>query len=222
MPGGRNKYTGPVNYTEDEVGDILSGREYANLPPLPCSSNSPRNQPTNIPTPNKGLLQLPYQQYGPLGGQMPYYLPQAQNVNSPVHENRAPKRRRSHASDMAGLPTSKMHSKMNEANLQAGAAVTNNQRKTQQPGLPSGLPGLLAGVHPVFQPIAIQIIDRLHEAEEKEILNFNAIWPAFKMQEKINKEQFLEAIPKIAEQVNILHFFLRILTNTLSRGLKVA
>ena len=37
MPGGRNKYTGPVNYSPEEVGGILNGSFYNQLT-LPSSS----------------------------------------------------------------------------------------------------------------------------------------------------------------------------------------
>lgn len=195
MPGGRNKYTGPVNYTEEEVGDILTGREYANLPPLP-STQSPRNQP--LPSismqpkvdQNNSLLQLAYHQYPP----MPYYVNQ---MSSPL--NRAPKRRRSHASDMQGLPNSKMSPKpTSELKQEFKSSLEKIQPSMQSSGVAPEMN--YSTFNPIFAPIALQVIDRLHEAEEKEILNFNTIWPAFKLQEKINKEQFLEAIPKIAEQ----------------------
>jgi len=215
MPGGRNKYTGPVNYTQEEVGDILTGREYANLPALP-STQSPRNQSLPImntphkPEGNNSLLQLAY---NPMT-QMPYYVNQVQPPMG--HHNRAPKRRRSHASDIHGLPHSKQSPKpcpdgdqqpefkpsvskllqANRAQSSSMAAGTMGGPATASTG-----PDLSQGpFNPIFAPIALQVIDRLHEAEEKEILNFNTIWPAFKLQEKINKEQFLEAIPKIAEQ----------------------
>ena len=193
MPGGRNKYTGPVNYSEEEVGDILTGREYANLPPLP-PTHSPRNAPMSImsnQSSNQNLLQLPYYGSNAPVGQMPYYVNQ---MTSPL--SRAPKRRRSHASELHGLPTAKM-------------APKSGPKREFNPSAPEQAPPVgqnpaesnYAFFSPIFSPIALQVVDRLHEAEEKEILNFNAIWPAFKLQEKINQEQFLEAIPKIAEQV---------------------
>jgi len=208
MPGGRNKYTGPVNYTEEEVGDILTGREYANLPPLP-PTHSPRNAPMPLMPPshssNQSLLQLPYYGNNPQMSQMPYYVNQ---MSSPM--NRAPKRRRSHASEIHGLPTAKMAPKMAPGQM-APKHEFNPSAPPEQAQLPAGAQpneSNYAFFSPIFSPIALQVVDRLHEAEEKEILNFNAIWPAFKLQEKINQEQFLEAIPKIAEQVKLHRQFL--------------
>ena len=199
MPGGRNKYTGPVNYSEEEVGDILTGREYANLPPLPSSSQSPRALPTGLPSlprgalppsvaTNQNLLQLTYAPM--MTPQMPYYVPNPQA--SPLSRN--PKRRRSHASEFQGLPSPK-----NPVPSHPKDAA--NVTKTEPLNLPDLSNLQSGGVQPVFAPIALQVLERLHQSEEKDILNFNALWPQFKLQEKINKDQFLEAIPKIAEQV---------------------
>ena len=202
MPGGRNKYTGPVNYSEEEVGDILTGREYANLPPLPSSSSqSPRALAPGIPqlprgalpsgvSTNQNLLQLTYAPM--IGTQMPYYVPNPQA--SPLSRN--PKRRRSHASEVQGLPSPK---NLIPSNPQQQAK---KPTKTESLNL-ADLSNLThsSGIQPVFTPIALQVLERLHEAEEKDILNFNSLWPQFKLQEKISKDQFVEAIPKIAEQV---------------------
>ena len=49
MPGGRNKYTGPVNYSAEEVGDILNGSFYAALP---------SSLPTQLPNSNPALTQM--------------------------------------------------------------------------------------------------------------------------------------------------------------------
>ena len=53
MPGGRNKYTGPVNYSAEEVGDILNGSFYAALP---------SSLPTQLPNSNPAITQMQQQQ----------------------------------------------------------------------------------------------------------------------------------------------------------------
>ena len=60
MPGGRNKYTGPVNYSPEEVGDILNGSFYAALPgslpgQIPNSGVHPTSLQSQLPLHPAGL-----------------------------------------------------------------------------------------------------------------------------------------------------------------------
>ena len=75
MPGGRNKYTGPVNYSAEEVGDILNGSFYAALP---------SSLPTQLPNSNPALPQM--QQLSPqqLQQQQQQQHQQAQQSPSPA------------------------------------------------------------------------------------------------------------------------------------------
>ena len=73
MPGGRNKYTGPVNYSAEEVGDILNGSFYAALP---------SSLPTQLPNSNPALTQM--QQLSPQQLQQQQQHQQAQQSPSPA------------------------------------------------------------------------------------------------------------------------------------------
>ena len=128
MPGGRNKYTGPVNYSPEEVGDILNGSFYAALP-----SSLPNQLPNTSPAvPQMQQLspqQLQQQQQQQQGQQSPspaaiaaaqahaknliqkaFQMPNYYQINHQQQENRdqqsptqprVQKRRRSLASEQA-------------------------------------------------------------------------------------------------------------------------
>ena len=54
---------------------------------------------------------------------------------------------------------------------------------------------------PIINPFLSKILDKIEDAEEPDMLNFSTIWPEFKLKEKVSKDEFLEAVPKIAEAV---------------------
>lgn len=47
--------------------------------------------------------------------------------------------------------------------------------------------------------VANSVIDRLHDAESKDLLDLNKIWPNFKLKEKLSFDEMFDAFPKIAE-----------------------
>ena len=73
MPGGRNKYTGPVNYSAEEVGDILNGSFYAALP---------SSLPTQLSNTNSAVPQM--QQLSPQQLQQQQQQQSQQNSPSPA------------------------------------------------------------------------------------------------------------------------------------------
>ena len=167
MPGGRNKYTGPVNYSPEEVGGILNGSFYSQLA-LP-SSSTPSSSPSSsgsmpkCPNEKKGLLQMQIKNGSP----------------------RSQKRRRSLASDQLGVPQAKMMAP-NERNLV----------KTEAPNFDRSQSVVMAQ----------SVVDRLHNADTKDIIDLQKAWPSFKNKETLSINELYEAFPKIAEQVLILHF----------------
>jgi len=219
MPGGRNKYTGPVNYSPEEVGDILNGSFYAALP---------SSLPTQLPISNPALPQM--QQLSPQqlqqqqqqhqqaqqnpspaaiaaaqahaknliqkAFQMPnyYQLQQQQQENrdqqSPT-QPRVQKRRRSIASEQAGAPFAKMMPTMMNADRKP--TISESPPQQQQHATPQHQQ------QPV-QFIAEKVIDRLSDAEEKHIIDIQSVWPSFKSKEKLSKDELYEAFPKIAEE----------------------
>lgn len=50
--------------------------------------------------------------------------------------------------------------------------------------------------------VANSVIDRLHDAESKDLLDLNKIWPSFKLKEKFTFDEMFDAFPKIAESVS--------------------
>ena len=201
MPGGRNKYTGPVNYSAEEVGGILNGSFYTTqgaLPPAGSSSSSP----------NSGLLQTEYStatsqsQKSPKNQflQNPFtsFLPQ-QSAPVQVEQQRVQKRRRSLASDQQGVPFAKMMASLHRS------PHPNPSPSNSAPSNPSeSSPEISSQV----QSIAEKVIDRLSDAEEKNILDIESIWPSFKRKESLSKEELFEAFPKIAEEVSIFILYL--------------
>ena len=61
---------------------------------------------------------------------------------------------------------------------------------------------------PIINPFLSKILDKIEDADEPDMLNFSTIWPEFKLKEKVSKDEFLEAVPKIAEAVSRLSIFL--------------
>ena len=51
--------------------------------------------------------------------------------------------------------------------------------------------------------VANSVIDRLHDAESKDLLDLNKIWPNFKLKEKLSFDEMFDAFPKIAESVSL-------------------
>ena len=176
MPGGRNKYTGPVNYSPEEVGGILTGTFYNQLS-LPPSSSSP----TSSSSPSSSAS----------GPKSTAFADHATRVKAlmqgAIHtktEPRVQKRRRSLASEQAGVPQAKMlaaeHNMVKQENH-----LDNHQSAA----------------------VAQSVIDRLHSAESKELIDMNNIWPSFKTKEKLSFDELYDAFPKIAENVRRnIHF----------------
>ena len=128
MPGGRNKYTGPVNYSEEDVDNILTGREYVSnsLPSsspaskLALTANSsslPNSQQLANSNSNRLLLQAKSKAEANTNPPAPSFLSvfNGQTAFTPVNSSQAnspqraaQKRRRSTASELANQPKSKM------------------------------------------------------------------------------------------------------------------
>ena len=188
MPGGRNKYTGPVNYSPEEVGGILNGSFYTatnQMIPNPASSSQS--------SPNSGLLQ---EYSGPLLTNDSHKSQNNQKTNQNFLQNafafaagrtqldtnqqnllqqqqqqqqqqRNQKRRRSLASDQQGVPFAKMMASLHRSpreNLQSSPP------KSDSVSVPENNP-----ISSQVQSIAEKVIDRLNDAEEKNILNIPLI-----------------------------------------------
>ncbi|CBY09397.1 unnamed protein product [Oikopleura dioica] len=221
MPGGRNKYTGPVNYSEEDVDNILTGREYVSNS-LPSSSPASKLALTASQTLNSNSNSLPNSQQLANSNSCNRLLIQAKskaeanaNVNSasnppmpsflsvfngqtaftPVSQVNSPqraaqKRRRSTASELANQPKSKMLA--HESSMLPSFAQ-------QVPSFTPNLHEMSPFFMPIINPFLSKILDKIEDADEPDMLNFSTIWPEFKLKEKVSKDEFLEAVPKIAE-----------------------
>ena len=90
MPGGRNKYTGPVNYSPEEVGGILNGSFYNQLA-LPSSSSPPSStSPSSASSSSKP------------GSIVEHASRMKSILQTALDTPRSQKRRRSMASDQTG------------------------------------------------------------------------------------------------------------------------
>lgn len=159
MPGGRNKYTGPVNYSAEEVGGILNGSFYNQLA-LPSSSPPSSTSPSSASTSSKP-------------GSLAEHASRMKSIlQTALDTPRSQKRRRSMASDQTGVPSAKI--------------------MAQDRGIKVEAPEKSATV-------ANSVIDRLHDAESKDLLDLNKIWPNFKLKEKLSFDEMFDAFPKIAE-----------------------
>ena len=224
MPGGRNKYTGPVNYSEEEVENILTGREYASLPSLPSPASKPSitAPKTTLPTSQSTTLQTKSSKptessasnsvtssSNPVPSFMSVF--NGQTAFTPVNplasfqknaqtssfaespQRSAQKRRRSTASELANQPKSKI------------VAHESSVLPIQQPVAPGvNLHEMSPFFIPIINPFLSKILDKIEHADEPDMLNFSTIWPEFKLKEKVSKNEFLEAVPKIAEAVRFL------------------
>lgn len=230
MPGGRNKYTGPVNYSEEDVDNILTGREYVSNS-LTSSSPASKLALTASQTLNSNSNSLPNSQQLANSNSCNRLLIQAKskaeanaNVNSasnppmpsflsvfngqtaftPVSQVNFPqraaqKRRRSTASELANQPKSKMLA--HESSMLPSFAQ-------QVPSFTPNLHEMSPFFMPIINPFLSKILDKIEDADEPDMLNFSTIWPEFKLKEKVSKDEFLEAVPKIAEAVSPFSNFL--------------
>ncbi|CAG5096146.1 Oidioi.mRNA.OKI2018_I69.XSR.g14490.t1.cds [Oikopleura dioica] len=219
MPGGRNKYTGPVNYSEEEVENILTGREYASLPSLssPASKPSITAPKTTLPNSQSTTLQTKASKptessaidsvtsssnpapsfmsvfngqtaFTPVNSLASFQknAPSSSFADSP--QRSAQKRRRSTASELANQPKSKI------------VAHESSVLPFQQPVAPGvNLHEMSPFFIPIINPFLSKILDKIEDADEPDMLNFSTIWPEFKLKEKVSKNEFLEAVPRIAE-----------------------
>ena len=176
MPGGRNKYTGPVNYSPEEVGGILTGTFYNQLS-LPPSSSSPTSSssPSSSASGSKSTT---------FGDQATRVKALMQGGINPKTEPRVQKRRRSLASEQTGVPQAKMLA--SEHNMIKQENHLDNHQSAA---------------------VAQSVIDRLHSAESKELIDMNNIWPSFKTKEKLSFDELYDAFPKIAETVSRNDFY---------------
>ena len=90
MPGGRNKYTGPVNYSPEEVGGILNGSFYNQLT-LPSSSPPSSTSPSSASSSSKP------------GSLVDHASRMKSILQTALDTPRSQKRRRSMASDQTGM-----------------------------------------------------------------------------------------------------------------------
>jgi hypothetical protein len=181
MPGGRNKYTGPVNYSAEEVGGILNGSFYNQLSLAPSSSSSPpisASSPSSSGSASKPVSSFVDHANRIIQGALQTKTEAAQNT-------RVQKRRRSLASDQAGVPQAKMMA----SDHRAGHLIKQEQNNGSNSQLDNN------------QSVAVaqSVIDRLHNAESKDLIDMNTIWPSFKTKEKLSFDELYDAFPKIAE-----------------------
>ena len=184
MPGGRNKYTGPVNYSAEEVGGILNGSFYNQLSLAPSSSSSP---PISASSPSSsGSASKPVSSFVDHANRIIQGALQTKTeAFAATQNNRVQKRRRSLASDQAGVPQAKMM-----ASDHRGAHLIKQEQNNSQ----------LDNNQSVA--VAQSVIDRLHNAESKDLIDMNTIWPSFKTKEKLSFDELYDAFPKIAENVS--------------------
>jgi len=182
MPGGRNKYTGPVNYSPEEVGGILNGSFYSQLSLAPPSSASP---PISASSPSSsGSASKPVSFVDHANRIIQGALQTKTEPFALTQQSRVQKRRRSLASDQAGVPQAKIMA----SDHRAGHLIKQEQN--------SGNSQLDNN-----QSVAVaqSVIDRLHNAESKDLIDMNTIWPSFKAKEKLSFDELYDAFPKIAE-----------------------
>ena len=185
MPGGRNKYTGPVNYSPEEVGGILNGSFYSQLSLAPPSSASP---PISASSPSSsGSASKPVSFVDHANRIIQGALQTKTEPFALTQQSRVQKRRRSLASDQAGVPQAKIMA----SDHRAGHLIKQEQN--------SGNSQLDNN-----QSVAVaqSVIDRLHNAESKDLIDMNTIWPSFKAKEKLSFDELYDAFPKIAENVS--------------------